>query len=100
MEQIIEDFLKIQNKYNHIYLGGSAALILMKMLPERPIKDIDLISCQFITLQEIQLEFKSEKNYELFINKNAEYIPFIYNGQVIKLSTPEEIIFFKLKKGI
>jgi hypothetical protein len=99
IEQFLEVYIKIQNKYNHIYLGGSIALILMGMLPERPVKDIDLISSQFITIEEIRTEFKSEKNLELFLNKNAEYIPFVHNKNVLKLSKPEEIIYFKLKKG-
>ena len=109
MENILEELSKFQQKYPNIYIGGSVSLMLQKVIPYRVPKDIDIISTNRIHIYDL-FEVKKEKHrlikrykheglkFDLFINPNAQYIEYIYNGHVLKLSPIDEVYQWKLKK--
>jgi hypothetical protein len=109
MYNILNEILKIQQQYPNIYIGGSIALILQKVIPYRKPKDIDLISPDRIHIYEIfsidkekhwRIRNKTINNirFEIFHNPNAEYIKYKYKGNVIKLSPTDEIMEWKINQ--
>jgi hypothetical protein len=99
---------KFQQKHPNIYIGGSVSLILQGIIPYRVPKDIDIISINRIHIYDL-FEVKKEKRriktykheglkFDLFINPNAQYIEYIYNGYTLKLSPVNEVYQWKLKK--
>jgi hypothetical protein len=109
MEHTIQEIIKIQQHYPNIYIGGSVALILQNAIPVREPKDVDLISPVKIHIYDI---FNVNKNqhprirgcefnnirFELFINPDAQYVEYDYNGFILKLSPIQEITDWKLKQ--
>ena len=121
-------YIPIQRRYNFISLGGSIPLILCKFIPFRPIKDIDIISTQYISKAEIKNEVYGLPIYEIndnlikfdkkqymsicnksftdgvgldiFINPKATYYYIQYKDMKLRISPPEEIISFKIKRGL
>ena len=83
--------------------------MLQKVIPYRVPKDIDIISTNRIHIYDL-FEVKKEKQrlikrykheglkFDLFINPKAQYIEYIYNGHVLKLSPIDEVYQWKLKK--
>jgi hypothetical protein len=116
-------YIPIQFKYSFVSLGGSIPLILNKQIPFRPIKDIDIISTQFISKAEIKHEifgyplYEVEENtfdinkyrlicnkpftqgvgLDIFINPKATYYYVKFRDLKLRISPPEEIINFKFK---
>lgn len=116
-------YIPIQHRYSFISLGGSIPLILSKLIPFRPIKDIDVISTQFISRAEIKHELFGYPLYEItdgpfliddygiicnkpfaqgvgldiFVNPNATYYYVKFKDLKLRISPPEEIIQFKFK---
>jgi hypothetical protein len=116
-------YIPIQHRYSFISLGGSIPLILSKLIPFRPIKDIDVISTQFISKAEIKHELFGYSLYEIddtlfkideymficnkpftqsvgldiFINPQATYYYVKYKDLKLRISPPEEILQFKFK---
>ena len=116
-------YVPIQDKYSFISLGGSIPLIISNLIPFRPIKDIDIISTQFVSKAEIKHEIFGCSVYELpsehpfsmgdyrsychkpftdigldiFINPQATYYYVKYKDLKLRISPPEEIIQFKFK---
>jgi hypothetical protein len=109
MENILETLSKFQKRHPNIYIGGSVSLILQNVIPYRIPKDIDIISTNRIHIYDL-FEVKKEKHrlikkfkhdglkFDLFINPNAQYIEYIYNRCVLKLSPIDEIYEWKLKE--
>lgn len=106
METILLEF---QQRYPNIYIGGSVALILQGIIPYRVPKDIDIISPNRIHIYDIfnvdKPHSKIVKRYrhqgflfDLFINPNAQYIEYIYNGCILKLSPADEVYQWKLRE--
>jgi hypothetical protein len=108
MENILETLSKFQKRHPNIYIGGSVSLILQNVIPYRIPKDIDIISTNRIHIYDL-FEVKKEKHrlikkfkhdglkFDLFINPNAQYIEYIYNGYTFKLSPVDEVYQWKLK---
>jgi len=105
MEYVLLEF---QQQHPDIYIGGSVALILQGVIPYRVPKDIDIISPKRIHIYEIfgvnKPHHKISKRYrhnsflfDLFINPNAQYVEYIYNGCTLKLSPVDEVYQWKLK---
>ena len=116
-------YIPIQFKYPFVSLGGSIPLILNKQIPFRPIKDIDIISTQFISKAEIKHEIFGYPLYEIgeeifniseyrlacnkpftqgvgldiFVNPKATYYYVKFKDLKLRISPPEEIIQFKFK---
>ena len=116
-------YIPIQYRYSFISLGGSIPLILSKLIPFRPIKDIDVISTQFISKAEIKHElfgyplyeiddnlfkmdeyrlicnkpFTQNVGLDIFINPKATYYYVKYKDLKLRISPPEEILQFKFK---
>jgi len=109
MESILEELSKFQKKHPNIYIGGSVSLILQGIIPYRIPKDIDIISINRIHIYDL-FEVKKEKHklikkfkhnelrFDLFINPNAQYIEYIYNGYNLKLSPVDEVYEWKLRE--
>ena len=106
METVLLEF---QQRYPNIYIGGSVALILQGIIPYRVPKDIDIISPNRIHIYDIfnvdKPHSKIAKRYrhqgflfDLFINPNAQYIEYIYNGCILKLSPADEVYQWKLRE--
>jgi hypothetical protein len=107
---MIKDVLtKFQQTHPDIYIGGSVSLILQGIIPYREPKDIDIISTKRIHIYELfgvdKLQHRLIKKYryenllfDLFINPQAKYIEYIYNGHVLKLSPADEIYQWKLRE--
>jgi len=104
-KNIIINILEIQNNNPDIYVGGSLSLILQGVLPYREIHDIDLIHNKKIQIHDV-FNINERKNvrnkiyyngieHELFVNKEAKYVNFDYNGWIIKLSPIDETIEWK-----
>ena len=53
LEKYLEDYIKIQNSFDFISLGGSLPLMIYGYIPFRQIKDFDIISTQYIDKNEI-----------------------------------------------
>ena len=104
-KNIIFSILEIQNNNPNIYVGGSISLILQGIIPYREIHDVDLIYNEKIQIHDVfnVNERKCIRNkihyngieHELFVNKNARYVNFDYNGLIIKLSPIDETIEWK-----
>jgi len=116
-------YIPIQHRYSFISLGGSIPLILSQLIPFRPIKDIDIISTQFISKAEIKHEIFGYPLYEIkeepfqiseyrlncnkpftqgvgldiFINPKATYYYVKFKDLKLRISPPEEIVQFKFK---
>jgi hypothetical protein len=116
-------YIPIQHKYSFISLGGSIPLILTQQIPFRPIKDIDVISTQFISKAEIKHEVFGYPLYEvgenqfniseyrlicnkpftqgvgldIFVNPKATYYYVKFRDLKLRISPPEEIVQFKFK---
>lgn len=119
LKQLISDvYLPIQNKNPYIYLGGSAALMVMGLLPYRRCKDLDIVSPFYQDTQEIVnntfnvlglrgetwsgCDVKSSITYkgrtiELFVNETGKYSTIEWEGLKLKLSDPYAIISAKLR---
>lgn len=101
--------LKFQQKHPNIYIGGSVSLMLQGVIPYRTPKDIDIISTNRVHIYDL-FEVKKEKHrlvkiyrheglrFDLFINPNAQYVEYIYEGHILKLSPIDEVYQWKLKK--
>ena len=109
MNNILQEVIKIQERYPHIYLGGSISLILQNAIPNRIPKDVDLVTLYRLHIYEVfnvdkikhpQIHFYKYNNtkFDLFVNPKAEYISYIYNGYTIKLSPIQEILDWKIKR--
>lgn len=109
MDNILQEVIKIQERYPHIYLGGSISLILQNAIPNRVPKDVDLVTSERIHIYEVfnvdRIRYPRIHSYkynnvkfELFVNPKAEYISYIYDGYTIKLSPIQEILDWKIKK--
>ena len=104
-KNIIFKILEIQNNNPNIYVGGSISLILQGIIPYRDIHDVDLIYNEKIQIHDVfnVNERKCIRNkihyngieHKLFVNKNARYVNFDYNGLIIKLSPIDETIEWK-----
>lgn len=101
--------LELQQRYPNVYIGGSVALILQGVIPYRVPKDIDIISPNRIHIYDIfsvnKPHSKIVKRYrhqgflfDLFINPNAQYVEYIYNGCTLKLSPADEVYQWKLRE--
>ncbi len=100
--------IEFQQKHPDIYIGGSVALILQGIIPYRVPKDIDIISPKRTHIYEVfgidKPRPKILKRYrhngflfDLFINPNAQYVEYIYNGYTLKLSPADEVYEWKLR---
>ena len=109
MKHTVQEIIKIQQHYPNIYIGGSVALILQNAIPIREPKDVDLISPVKIHIYDIfnvnkdqhpRIRGRKHNNirFELFINPNAQYIEYNYNGSILKLSPVQEVMDWKLKQ--
>ena len=111
LEKYLEDYIKIQNSFDFISLGGSLPLMIYGNIPFRRIKDFDIISTQYINKSEIMYKsfdiippkhpvrgnhiIHNGNKFELFINPNATYNFIFFEGYNLRLSPLEEILFFK-----
>jgi len=123
---LVQYYYPIQNKYSYVSLGGSIPLIITNTIPFRPVKDIDIISTQFISKAEIKYEvfgcglyelddqpfdigrykticnkpLTQDLGLDLFINPQATYYYIKYRDLKLRISPPEEIFQFKFKRGL
>lgn len=106
---ILENIIKIQLEYSNIYVGGSISLILQNVIPFREVSDIDFISDKKTHIYDvfnindrekhpiIRKYYSNNIRNELFINPNAKFIEYNYDGYIIKLSPIDETIEWKKK---
>ena len=112
LEKYLEEYIKIQNSFDFISLGGSLPLMIYGKIPFRKIKDFDIISTQYIDKNEIlykafnilppeivksrSTHIRYKKCYfDLYINPKATYDFVFFEGYNLRLSPIEEILFFK-----
>ena len=111
LEKYLEDYIKIQNSFDFISLGGSLPLMIYGYIPFREIKDFDIISTQYIDKNEIIYKAfnilppkypvkgnhitHNRNKFDLYINPNATYNFIFFEGYNLRLSPLEEILFFK-----
>jgi|19_taG_2_1085344.scaffolds.fasta_scaffold73368_1 hypothetical protein len=114
VKNYLDYYIKIQDNFSFISLGGSLPLMIYGKIPFRDIKDFDIISTQYISTNEIihkafNIEPKNKPeysmlithegcNFDLYLNPNATYDYISFEGYNLRLSPLEEIIFFKSKK--
>jgi hypothetical protein len=111
LEKYLEDYIKIQNNFDFISLGGSLPLMIYGKIPFRKIKDFDIISTQYVDKSEILYKafnkmpptfpirgnhiIHNNHKFDLFINPNATYDFIFFEGYNLRLSPIEEILFHK-----
>lgn len=109
METILETLNNFQKLHSNVYIGGSISLILQNAIPPRMPKDVDIVSPKNIHIFDLfQIDRPKHRRirrikhegmfFDLFINPEAEYIEYMYNGDILKLSPIDEIYKWKLKK--
>ena len=109
IDNLLPILLEFQQRNPHIYIGGSVSLMLQDAIPLRTPKDIDIISTQRTHIHDIFGIHESKRHklvrryrhqgviFELFYNPKAQYIQYLYQGQILKLSPINEINEWKLK---
>lgn len=109
LDNILYILIDFQQLNPNIYIGGSVSLILQNIIPIRIPKDIDIISPTKTHIFEI-FNINKEHNirirrysfgglkFELFNNPKAEYIEYVYNDNILKLSPVDEVMEWKLRK--
>jgi hypothetical protein len=109
IDNLLPILLEFQQRNPHIYIGGSVSLMLQEAIPLRVPKDIDIISTQRTHIHDIFGIYETQRHklvrrhrhqgviFELFYNPKAQYVQYLYQGQILKLSPINEINEWKLK---
>jgi hypothetical protein len=108
MIKLLNTLVEFQKNTPDIYIGGSISLMLQNIIPHRIPKDIDIITpikqhiydifnIESIKYPHIRLHKHNNFKWELFYNPNAQYLEYIYNDNIIKISPTNEIFEWKYK---
>jgi len=110
----LDNYIKIQNSFNFISLGGSVPLMIYGSIPFRKIKDFDIISTQYVSKDEIlyrafnieppkrslggtRISYE-DTHFDFYINPQATYDFISFEGYNLRVSPEDEIIFYKSKQ--
>ena len=114
LKSYLDNYIKIQNSFHFISLGGSVPLMIYGSIPFRKIKDFDIISTQYVNKDEIlyrafgikppkrflggtRVSYK-DTHFDLYINPQATYEFIHFEGYNLRVSPEDEIIFYKSKQ--
>ena len=114
LKSYLDNYIKIQNSFNFISLGGSVPLMIYGSIPFRKIKDFDIISTQYVSKDEIlyrafdieppkrslggtRISHK-DTHFDFYINPQATYDFIFFEGYNLRVSPEDEIIFYKSKQ--
>jgi len=114
LKSYLDNYVKIQNSFNFISLGGSVPLMIYGSIPFRKIKDFDIISTQYVSKDEIlyrafnieppkcslggtRISYE-DTHFDFYINPQATYDFISFEGYNLRVSPEDEIIFYKSKQ--
>jgi len=108
MDKLLDILVKFQKNNPDVYVGGSVSLILQNIIPYRIPKDIDIITpikqhiydifnVNSIKHRIIRSYKYNDFKWELFYNSKAQYLEYIYNDNIIKISPVDEVFEWKYK---
>lgn len=107
-EELLKIFLKYQESHNAV-LGGSLALKLLKLLPNKVCGDLDIIIPTFNPFNKAECTHKSSTDtivsfqenldvkVDVFLNPYVKYKIINYKGIDYNVQLPEDIILAKTK---
>lgn len=107
-QKALNSYLKLQEKFPEIILGGSLALMLQGTIPSRQINDLDVTASRYLELSPNRMAASgsSQSCYcfdvdgikcDLFINHHAIYHTIKRDGKEIRVQAVEEIMQAKFE---